>query len=113
MLNSVGIAGQHTLEIEESGPNLKGQLIILATLIALVFYLVLAIIAPLQADATLAQTVAHDTIANTLSLGNYTLTIYEDNSMELSWITELATPTETHQTGVWVNERAGSIAINR
>ncbi len=111
MINSVGIAGQHTLE--ESGPNLKGQVLILATMAALVFYLGLAILAPMRPDPALVQSIAHDTVSQAIAVGNYTLTIYEDNSMELAWITEVAAASDTRQTGSWVNERSGFIGINR
>jgi hypothetical protein len=111
MINSVGIAGQPT--IEESGSNLKGQVFIMGTMIALLFFLMLTLVAPLQADAAIVDTVAHNTISRELAAGNYTLTVFEDNSLVLSWVHDVAAPAEAHRTGAWINAREGSIGINR
>lgn len=84
--------------------------------IAALFWVVVLLVAPTgPANAAQVYDANHYTISDSHSLGMFTLTIYADNSLELSWQESVDRPEDIRATenGVWLNSRGGSIGINR
>ena len=111
MINSIGIRQR---AIKRTSSRSRRQTWLLGLGIAVLFYLVVAVIcmAP-QVNAAQVPGEAHEIVSHVFVVGDYTLTMYADNSFELAWESQVTPLADTRAAGAWVSSRGGSLAINR
>jgi hypothetical protein len=109
------------MAIAEPGALSRWQILLLGFAIALVFYLALALMAPVRETALYRGAVnpVEPSALRIFSWGgtdpgqtHYSVTIRGDHSLELAWSAVEAVAAGGANTGVWINSRTGSLCLS-